>query len=390
MGRRVAFFCVRTLAHGPGGMQTHLDQLIRLFYAQGWKCEVFTTPLLPDKGEHWEPECPIHFVEGTRPWILSRGFAKVSARVFGARHREEPFDLVLSESMAAIGLVDLPREARPPLVYWNHGFELENLLNQCQDATGFADWVKLPAIKLPEAIWRSWLERRIVNTADLCVGAIPRLLGLWRRWHGADPEKLMVFRNAVDIAEVPARPLPNVPNVMMAAVLVKQKGIQDGLKALGRLAREGIQFHVTLVGDGPYRSTLENLASRLGFENHITWLGHIPYAQFQLQYAAADLFLMPTRRFEGGPLVISEALGSRVPVVATDRGGNADSVGPAGIVVPVGDIEALASAVRHILGDAGLHAELRETARKQWEDLFSPSASRRNMDAMLGRLGLAG
>ena len=58
---------------------------------------------------------------------------------------------------------------------------------------------------------------------------------------------------------------------------------------------------------------------------------------------------MPTRRFEGGPLVISEALGSRIPVVATDRGGNADSVGPVVIVVPVGDIDALASAMRHII-----------------------------------------
>ena len=345
---------------------------------------------MPNKGEHWEPACPIHFVEGAKPWILSRGFAKSSARVFDARHRGEPFDLVLSESMAAIGLVDLPREARPPLVYWNHGFELEHFLNQCQDATGLVDLLKLPAIKFPEAIWRSWLERRIVNTADLCIGAIPRLLDLWKRWHGADPEKLMVFRNAVDIAQVPTRPLPKVPNVMMAAVLVKQKGIQDGLKALGRLVREGMQFRVTLVGDGPYRSTLESLASRLGPENHITWLGHIPYAQFQLQYAEADLFLMPTRRYEGGPLVISEALGSRVPVVATDRGGTADSVGPAGIVVPVSDIDALACAVRHILGDAELHAQLRETARKQWEDLFSPSASRRNLEAMLGRLGLAG
>jgi glycosyltransferase involved in cell wall biosynthesis len=78
--------------------------------------------------------------------------------------------------------------------------------------------------------------------------------------------------------------------------------------------------------------------------------------------SAADVFVLPSL-WEGQSLILQEALRAGVPVVATRVGGNPELTGEdAAILVPPGDAQRLADAVRAVLGDPALAARLREAA----------------------------
>jgi glycosyltransferase involved in cell wall biosynthesis len=78
--------------------------------------------------------------------------------------------------------------------------------------------------------------------------------------------------------------------------------------------------------------------------------------------AAADVFVLPSL-WEGQALILQEALRAAVPIVATRVGGTPGLVGEtAAILVPPGDAQRLAEAVRAVLGDPALAARLREAA----------------------------
>ena len=81
--------------------------------------------------------------------------------------------------------------------------------------------------------------------------------------------------------------------------------------------------------------------------------------------AAADVFVLPST-WEGQSLILQEALRAGVPVVATRVGGNAELTGEdAALLVPPGDPQRLADAVRAVLGDPALAARLRQAAAER-------------------------
>ena len=94
----------------------------------------------------------------------------------------------------------------------------------------------------------------------------------------------------------------------------------------------------------------EDEARRLGVEDSVFFLGKIDAVAPLL--AGADLFLLPSQHESFG-LSALEALACGVPVIATRSGGLAEVVtdGETGALCPVGDVEAMASAALHILGD---------------------------------------
>jgi glycosyltransferase involved in cell wall biosynthesis len=131
------------------------------------------------------------------------------------------------------------------------------------------------------------------------------------------------------------------------------KRVPDVLAAFGRLREHGIDATLCLVGDGPDRELVEHRAHELGVSRDTVFVGYqrdvAPY------YSFFDVLLL-TSGNEGTPAVAIEALAAGTPVVATDVGGVADVIadGLDGILVPEGDIEAIASALGRLARDREL------------------------------------
>ncbi len=177
-------------------------------------------------------------------------------------------------------------------------------------------------------------------------------------------------RRALNIA-------PDEELILCVTRLTKRKGVDILLEAVERF-RDRENVRIVVIGDGPERATITQLA---GHVKHQTTLIHdATDEQIAQWYAAADIFCMPARDLpddmEGFGIVYLEAASYSLPVVAAKSGGVAEAVvdGETGILVPPGDIQALADTLQELLNDPLKRRTLGDTGRARvlkefrWED----------------------
>ncbi|MBI4644646.1 MAG: glycosyltransferase family 4 protein, partial [Deltaproteobacteria bacterium] len=170
--------------------------------------------------------------------------------------------------------------------------------------------------------------------------------------------KFAVIRYGVPLTPVPAaRRLPAPPFQLLAlGRMVPKKGFPVLLAACRELAAQGLDFHLTLVGDGPQRQELQSLVRDYGLSGRVTFPGFVPHRRVPSLFHRADLFIMPCivdphGDRDGIPNVILEAMAHEVPVVSTDVSGVPEAVvpGKTGWIAPPGDPKALAEAIMEAL-----------------------------------------
>jgi glycosyltransferase involved in cell wall biosynthesis len=105
----------------------------------------------------------------------------------------------------------------------------------------------------------------------------------------------------------------------------KPKGPGRLLECIPFFNTQGLDFKIFIVGEGTYRSNLENYVVSKGFETQVVFLGHISNAGLPRYYNMADILVLPSD-MEGVPMVILEALACGTPVVASNVGGISDLI----------------------------------------------------------------
>ncbi|MCK4539471.1 MAG: glycosyltransferase, partial [Candidatus Krumholzibacteria bacterium] len=160
-----------------------------------------------------------------------------------------------------------------------------------------------------------------------------------------------------------AGPNPNGSTLRIGSVgtLSAPKGFEYLIEAVRILSARDIPVHLTLVGDGPLRSSLERQASEAGIKRFVEFTGTI--GDIGPLLGSFDIVAGSSLR-EGLPLAILEAMAAGRPIVTTDVGGNREAVenGITGLLVDAGDPKALADAIedlwhdreqRALMGNAG-------------------------------------
>jgi glycosyltransferase involved in cell wall biosynthesis len=170
------------------------------------------------------------------------------------------------------------------------------------------------------------------------------------------PEDVSAETRAALRAEFAAGPDQAV--VLAVGRLAAQKGFGLLLDAAARWGDIQPRPLLVIVGQGPLAAGLRSRAASLGLPVRFTG----PRDDVSALLAAADVFVLPSV-WEGQSLVLQEALRAGAPIVATRTGGNPELTGEdAAILVPPGDAEQIAGAVRAVLGDPARAARLRQAA----------------------------
>ena len=157
---------------------------------------------------------------------------------------------------------------------------------------------------------------------------------------------------------------PRAKVVVALANMRREKSLDVLLRA-SRIVLDTAEDVVFLhAGVGPHESALRQLHSDLELGDQVRLLGFREDAWSLL--AAADVFCLSSRH-EGLPVAVMEALTFGVPVVATRAGGIPEAVtdGIHGRLVPVGDVEGLAAALLHVIGDDDARDAMGAAAREQ-------------------------
>jgi glycosyltransferase involved in cell wall biosynthesis len=141
--------------------------------------------------------------------------------------------------------------------------------------------------------------------------------------------------------------------------LVHAKGVGDLLLAASCLAAEFPALRVSIIGDGPYRSTLERQVRALGLAHTIIFHGALDSRGIRDIVWQSDIAVNPSH-CEGFPRSVLETAAAGLPAVATDAGGTREIVedGVSGLLVKERDISALTAALARLLEDDPLRARM--------------------------------
>ncbi len=257
---------------------------------------------------------------------------------------------------------------------------------------------------LPEeqARWRglalhevaSGLERFLLRRADalLCVSSalVERAVEIRGRSDGVH-----LFPNAVDTglfspaqAPVEERESRDGPCVVFVGSLKPWHGLDVLLRAFALVLARVPEARLLLVGDGPERPRLEQLAETLEIVHRTTFIGALPHARVPALLRQADAAVAPYPPLDGfyfSPIKLAEYLAAGVPVVASDCGDHATWLedGVSSLLVPPGDAGALAGALLRIMDDPALRRRLAEEGRRLAVERLSLEAASTRLERLL-------
>lgn len=164
--------------------------------------------------------------------------------------------------------------------------------------------------------------------------------------------------------------LDDVPVLAMVARFVSAKGHDLALRALASLRDRPWVLLLAGATDTDWADDMKQLAAQLGIENRVHFLGH--FDDVTSIYACTDILLAPSRR-EALSLTLLEAASFRIPIVATNVGGNGEAVinGKTGLLVHPENPADLAKAICRLLDNADMRLEMGKAGRQRYEELFS-------------------
>lgn len=185
--------------------------------------------------------------------------------------------------------------------------------------------------------------------------------------------------------------LPNVGGVdikadgtiiVTASRIDKVKGLGYMLESVEKLKARGLKFHYYMIGEGPELDSLKGMCQQKDLQDCVSFMGFRDNVPSWLQ--AADIFVIPSL-YEYHSIAILEAMRAGKAIVATDVGGNGESVRDMkeGLLIPSADSEALANAMETMICDRKLRETLAHEARKRFELEFTEEAMMRNIIKVL-------
>jgi phosphatidylinositol alpha-1,6-mannosyltransferase len=276
-------------------------------------------------------------------------------------------------------------------------------------------WFKLPFVvyahgnEILAAIDSDWDKPRLALKKAACVLANSSFTAGLLRTAGVVPEAIAVIPLGCDIDKFrPRAPDPELrrkllgnrergPVILTVGGLVERKGHDMVIRSLPSVCQRVPEATYLIVGTGPFRERLDELAAELGVRDRIIFAGKVPDDQLPDVYAMCDVFAMPSRArlashdVEGFGLVFLEAGACAKPVVAGRSGGIEDAVvdGFTGLIVDPSDARDVGQALIRLLTDSELRGRLGGQGRDRVEKEHTWSIAGARVQGILERVGNA-
>jgi glycosyltransferase involved in cell wall biosynthesis len=222
----------------------------------------------------------------------------------------------------------------------------------------------------------------VVVTGRATVAALER--------YGVEPERIVVVEPGADRAPLAHGSGGSSAELLCVATANPGKGHDILFRALAMVPHRN--WHLSCVGSlERHPPTVEVLRATLretGLTDQVSLVGERDAAGLNAFYDRADLFVLATLHETYG-MAVAEALARGLPVISTATGAITALVGDdAGVLVPPGDVAALAEALSYVLGDARVRAQFAVGARRARERLPTWDEAFGKMSAALERVTL--
>lgn len=240
------------------------------------------------------------------------------------------------------------------------------------------------------------LDRRVLRHFDAVVG-VSQSQAKALLQAGVASDKVVTIPNAIaphghNVATKPHRAsleslFPRPPRWLIGAAgrLSPEKGFDVLIDAAANLLAANPDVGVVLFGDGPLRSQLQRRIDAHDAGSHIVLAGY--RSDLDQLLPNLDMLVIPSHT-EGLPVILLESLRCGLPVVATSVGGIPEVVvdGEHGLLIPPGDVAALAAAISRLLDDDGRRMQIRQAGPQRIAVDFSTTVQASRYHALFTRL----
>ena len=161
--------------------------------------------------------------------------------------------------------------------------------------------------------------------------------------------------------------------IMAVGALETYKGFDYLLRAGDLLCRRGLEYDITIIGEGKESASLRKLAVELGIGERVTFLGWLSPDEVRMAMSKATILVHPSNGLgDAVPTVIKESMALGTPVVASDIAGIPELLddGRCGVLVPTRNAKSLADAIQRLLMDPELRLSYAKAARHYAEIQF--------------------
>jgi glycosyltransferase involved in cell wall biosynthesis len=206
---------------------------------------------------------------------------------------------------------------------------------------------------------------RVITTSAYCRERIAYHYRVPPERIGIVPEGIDVGAWSAALESTPPRSDPR-PTILCVARQYPRKRVIDLIEAFATLRRHLPDSQLRIVGDGPEHERLMARARSLGVADAVAFLGGLPDEDVRREYAHCDVFCLPSAQ-EGFGIVFLEAMVAGKPVVSTTAAAIPEVVrhGETGVLVPVGDVRAIAGALFVVLADDSRRSQYGAAAQRR-------------------------
>jgi glycosyltransferase involved in cell wall biosynthesis len=192
-----------------------------------------------------------------------------------------------------------------------------------------------------------WLRKRKVFTRLVTISCTMRQR---LEENGLGPCSLITYGCH---ARPPRGRLSSSPLLAYSGRLSPEKGVDNLLRAFGKVVERAPEAKLIIAGDGPQRKSLEALSRGLEIQDQVCFLGHLERPEMEKAFEEVWAQIVPSQWEEPFGVVTTEAMMRGTAVIASNHGGCAECVvdGRTGVLFPAGDADALAAAILRLIGD---------------------------------------
>lgn len=359
---RIAVFTKRTTFHqGYGGLETQTKVLVEGLTKRGHDITVFSPNWRLTLDEATENNVKYKFVKcvyrmgpvfGFFGSLQESNWINRSVKAFKIEHEKNRFDIVLAQSSTGIGLIRKKHDFKIKVISIAHGtilgeyqtfvsdmhlpkdllylikntgFTVKNFFRRQRDFVHGSDKIIAVSNQVKTALLDETFT--LEDKIDVIHNGIDPSPFIKKFAANLGVEKVVIDRSVTVEAPVVSTQ-PRGSKLLYVGQVTTSKGLEDLYKMFKQKEFENLE--IDIVGSGDYLKPLEELLQKDDrLKKRIRLIGKIPYENVINDYflnSQYGVFVMPTKRIEGFPMVLVEAMFSRLPIVAYSRGGVGDAV----------------------------------------------------------------
>ncbi|MBL8777163.1 MAG: glycosyltransferase family 4 protein [Acidimicrobiales bacterium] len=280
------------------------------------------------------------------------------------KHRVDEFDIVQDNQSMGYGLLGIERAGLPVLGTIHHPITVDRKLEM--------EHAETPYQRFAKGRWYAFtkMQSRVAQRLTRILTVSESSRGDIIKDHGVDPDRLHVVPVGVDPETfLPVPGVTPVPGriITTASADVAMKGLVYLLEAVAKLRTENPDIHLVVIGKPKEEGRTARTLAELGLSDAVEFVSGVSEQRIVELYSESELAVVPSL-YEGFSLPAIEAMSCSVCLVATTGGAIPEVVGKDGetaLLVPPGDSEALAVALRRGLDDPDLRARIGAAGRQR-------------------------